>query len=131
MQSHSVTRVLFVLSLAVVFQLVTPGVARADPIQTIARILEGLNHFPSDAEKEALMEISADDASSKALHAIAMAVHNMSHRASDEDKSTLAMILEDEDTSESERVLAGIVMRIDHAASDEDKAMLASLAGAP
>ena len=48
----------------------------ASSAKEIADIVASLNHFPSDADKAALMAISADDSLSEGVRAMATAVAN-------------------------------------------------------
>jgi bifunctional N-acetylglucosamine-1-phosphate-uridyltransferase/glucosamine-1-phosphate-acetyltransferase GlmU-like protein len=98
-----------------------------DATQSIATIMISLNHFPSDADKEALMAIANDSANSKAIQTIATAVHNFEHMVSAADKESLNMIVEDSSATDAEKTLASIAAGISHTASPDAKTKLVEL----
>ena len=106
------------------------GVVLADDgaIQTMARITESLNHFPSDDDKATLEGIINSDDTSDEEADIAMAIANIEHKVIEKDIERLSDLINDDSTGEDARKLAGILLRINHAPSDEDKATLAALA---
>lgn len=95
--------------------------------KTIAGILAGMNHFPSDAQKEELMAIAADDASGRGNQMIASAVHDIQHAATAEGKAAMQQIIDYPEAPEATKVLAKTVLEFNHMASDEAKAALAAL----
>ncbi len=114
--------------LAGMLSLTAPLVAADDAAsaQTIAGILNGLNHFPSDSDKAALMAIVNDSTSSEAYKTVARAVHNIQHAATAADKEALEAIA-GSDADANAKALAEIVMGINHVPSDAAKARLAAM----
>ena len=92
--------------------------------KTIAGVLHNLNHFPSDADKAALMAIAEDESVGQGYRALAGAVANISHAANAEGK---ARIMEADQAPADLKTLAGIVASINHMASAEAKATLAAM----
>ncbi len=95
--------------------------------KTIAGVLHGLNHFPSDADKAALMAISEDESVSQGYRALAGAVANISHGATAEGKAVTARIMEAAQAPADLKTLAGIVASLNHTASADAKATLAAM----
>jgi hypothetical protein len=95
--------------------------------KSIAGILAGMNHFPSDAQKEELMAIAADDTSGRGNQMIAAAVHDIQHAATAEGKAAMQQIIDYAEAPEGTKVLARTVLEFNHMASDEAKAALAGL----
>lgn len=102
--------------------------SHAGAVATMANIVIGLKHFPSDADKAALAAIADSDASDS-VKAVANAIAGISHKASDEDTATLATISEDDSEPAELRELASIVNGLMHVPSAEAVAALQSLAG--
>ncbi len=95
--------------------------------KTIAGVLSNLNHFPSDADKAALMAITEDDSVDQAYHALAGAIANISHAANAEGKAMMATIMEDDQAPADLKALAEIVAGINHVAGADAKATLAAM----
>ena len=95
--------------------------------KTIAGVLHNLNHFPSDADKAALMAIAEDESVGQGYRALAGAVANISHAANAEGKAVTARIMEADQAPADLKTLAGIVASINHMASAEAKATLAAM----
>jgi hypothetical protein len=106
------------------------GVVQAEDgaIQTMARITESLNHFPSDDDKATLSAIVDSDESSEAEADIAMALANFEHKVPEADTERLKEVIDDDSTDADARKLASILLRTNHSPSDEDKTALAALA---
>jgi hypothetical protein len=100
---------------------------QATPVQTVAKILFNLNHYPSDKEKEKLRAIADNRENSKAIQTIAMAIHNMQHSVSASDKGKLQAIIDSADASKSEKTLAEILIGITHMPGNEAKDKLSEL----
>ncbi|MDH3643176.1 MAG: hypothetical protein OES38_13835 [Gammaproteobacteria bacterium] len=96
-------------------------------VATMANIVIGLQHFPSDADKAALAAIAEGDASSS-VKAVARAIANISHKVSADDQATLATIAADESEPAELRELASIVNGVNHVPSAEAVAALQGLA---
>lgn len=101
--------------------------ANRDALQTIAGIVASLNHYPSDADKAALAEISGNSSLADGVRAMADTVANISHSASDEGKQAMAAIQANDQAPDYAKELAGIIAGISHVASDDAKATLANL----
>jgi hypothetical protein len=116
------------LILATVLGLMAPLAAADDAAsaRTIAGILNGLNHFPSDSDKAALMAIVNDASSSEAYKTVARAVHNIQHSATADDKAALEAIA-GSDADDTAKALAEIVLGISHVPNDAAKARLAAM----
>ncbi len=99
----------------------------ASATKTIAGILNGLNHFPSDDDKAALMAIADDDGTGRAFRAVASAVSNFAHAATAEDKEIMNRIIASERASGDAKVLAEIVLGLNHAASADAKVTLQAM----
>ncbi len=118
------------LALGLGFTLGTPALSAEDgSAKTMAAILVDLNHFPTDAEKEALQAIVDDEAASEQEQSVARAMINLQHKATAADKEKMKTIMDDESASADLRELAGIVYRLDHKPNDTDKAWLSALVG--
>ena len=98
-----------------------------EAVASMAKIVASLQHFPSDADKEALSAIAAstDDESVKA---VANAIAAISHKVGDADKAALEAIAADENEPADLRQLAGILVGLNHVPSDEAKAALEAIA---
>jgi len=101
--------------------------ANRDALKTIADIVASLNHFPSDADKAALAEISGNDGLADGVRAMADTVANISHSASDEGKAAMAAIQSNDAAPDYAKQLAGIIAGVSHVPSDDAKATLADL----
>jgi len=99
----------------------------ASATKTIAEVLAGLNHFPSDADKTALMAVANDDSAGRGLKAIANAVSNIQHAATAEDKEMMNRIIGADQASADAKALAEIVLGINHMASADAKAVLQAM----
>ena len=99
----------------------------ASSAEQIARIVMSMNHFPSEADKTALMAIAEDESLAQAVRDMASTVANIQHFPTDEGKAKMANIVAAEDTPERGKVLAGVIGGFMHMASDEDKARLMEL----
>jgi hypothetical protein len=97
-------------------------------VQTMAGILTGLNHFPSDADKQSLKQIVEDKSATADERTVAQALMNVEHKVSDADKAKLEAILEDQKASGSIKTLAGVILGLNHTPSEADKKKLQALA---
>ncbi len=95
--------------------------------RTIARVLTGLNHFPSDEDKAALRAVAEDDGVGRAFRAVARAVANIQHSVGDADRQALNRIVEADRAAEEAKALARIALGLNHRASDAAKAQLAAM----
>lgn len=96
----------------------------ASATRTIARVLLGLNHFPSEAEQTALMSVANDESNSRAFRVLATAVHNIRHAATEDDREAVSAVLSSPRATPTARALAQIVLEFNHAVSDAARARL-------
>lgn len=94
--------------------------------KTIAGILHGLSHFPSDADKAKLTAIMEDESVSSGYQTLASAVAGINHSVGAEDKNAIAQIMKSDASSEL-KALAQIAVGINHVPSDDAKAALAAM----
>ena len=130
MKSHVVKKGLIVVGLVVLCTALFSQfsvAAQMDGSKSIAKMLLGLEHRASDADKAMLMEIANDSSSSEAIRKIAMVLHSFEHRANEADKEALTAIAGDGSATDAERTLAGIVAETNHRVSEEAKAKLEAL----
>jgi type IV pilus biogenesis protein CpaD/CtpE len=120
----AIKKVLWVLVLGSITQL---AMAQADAAKTIAGILSGVSHYPSEEQKTILMTISNNKKNSAATKTIAKAVHDMQHAVSAEDKVKLVAIAGSSKATAAEKELAAIVGSFNHVAGDDVKARLAKI----
>jgi hypothetical protein len=95
-------------------------------LKTIAAIVAGMNHFPSDADKATLTAI-VDSSERPGIQMIASAVLNMQHGANAEGKEAMSQIIAFDGAPANVKALAEVVMGFNHTASDAAKATLAGL----
>ncbi len=93
-------------------------------IQSMAKIMMNVNHYPSDGEKETLKNIVGDKSASKHEQIMAESMINLQHKASPADKEKLSEIMNDDSASADARALAEIIHNLNHAPSDNDKSKL-------
>jgi hypothetical protein len=104
-----------------------PAWADGHTASTLADILTGMNHFPSEADKAALSEVAADATVSDNLRAIADAIAGIAHTPTAEDQARLNGILASDSASAEEKTLAKAVLRFEHKLTVEDAAALESM----
>ena len=95
-------------------------------LKTIAGIVAGMNHFPSDADKATLMGI-AENSERQGVQMIATAVGNIAHGADAEGKAAMGQIIAFDGAPANVKALAEVVQGFMHMASDDAKAVLAGL----
>lgn len=100
--------------------------AASDAVKTMAGIMMGLNHYPSDSEKGTLKGI-VDGDSSAAEKACATAMINLEHSATAADKKKLGEIIADDSTPGPVRAIAKIISNLNHKPSADDKKVLKDL----
>ncbi len=105
----------------------SPSLMAATAMQEMVGIMLGLQHYPSDSEKETLQKIANDSSVSENQRTIATALINMHHTVSDADKEKLENIANNNAAPEEERKVAGILANMHHHASAADKAELNKL----
>ena len=125
MKFSTTKKLLAILSIGLFSQFAIADMASAQ--KSIAGILAGMNHFPSDAQKTELMAIANDEASGRGMQMIATAISNIQHAATAEGKESMNQIIGYAQASASAKALAEIVLSFNHMASADDKETLASL----
>ena len=96
-------------------------------VQTMAGILTGLNHFPTDADKQSLKQIAEDKSASADERTVAQALMNVQHKVADADKPKLEAIVNDKKAPDSIKTLAGVILNLNHTPSEADKKKLQAL----
>lgn len=104
-----------------------PAAYADDSISTMAKIVIGLKHFPSDADKAALAAIANGDGSADEK-AVAQAIANIAHKVTDADKAKLQSVIDGDSASSQLRTLAQVVAGINHVPSADAVASLQGLA---
>ena len=108
----------------------TANVANASEskaVQTMAGILANIQHVPSDADKQALAQITQDKATTPDERSVAQALMNVQHTAAAADKPSLEAIVNDAKASGSVKTLASVILGLHHFPSDSDKEKLRAL----
>lgn len=105
-----------------------PHAIAGDALATMAKIVGSLQHFPSDADKEALAAIAAAE-NSESVKTVANAIANISHKVGSTDKAALEAIAANDAESAALRELATIVAGLNHMPSADAKTALAALSG--
>jgi len=91
---------------------------------TMAEIIIGLHHYPSDTDKEKLKKLSTDAATSANEKIIAQALLNVKHGVSDADKPNLEAIIKDSTATGAEKTLASVLLKMKHKPKNSDIAVL-------
>ena len=115
-----------VLFLSVVASLT--NAAESEAVQTMAGILLHLQHFPTDADKQSLKQITEDKSATKDERTVAQALMDVQHTAAAADKPKLEAIVNDAKAAGSVKTLASIILNLKHMPSDSDKEKLKALA---
>lgn len=116
------------LSLALLFLFAAlPARAGEHAAATIADIVAGMNHFPTDEQKAKLAEIQQDESVDENLRTIAAAVANVQHQPAEADRAELQAIVDDEAATEEAKTLAAAVLNFNHKVQQTDLAALESL----
>jgi hypothetical protein len=119
-----------ILVAAVILSL-TAGIANAvesKAVQTMAGILTNLHHFPSDSDKQALLQITQDKSSTADERTVAQALMGVQHTVAAADKPNLEAIVNNDKAASSVKTLADAILNLHHMVSDGDKAKLQALA---
>ena len=101
--------------------------AESKAVQAMAGILTNIQHVPSDADKQALAQISKDKATTADERTVAQALMNVQHTAAAADKSGLEAIVSDAKASSSVKTLATVILGLHHFPSASDKEKLRAL----
>jgi hypothetical protein len=102
--------------------------AESKAVHTMAAILLHLQHFPSDADKQSLRQITEDNSATKDERTVAQALMDVQHTAAAADKAGLESIVKDDKAASSVKTLASIILNLKHMPSDSDKEKLKVLA---
>jgi hypothetical protein len=102
--------------------------AASKAVQSMAAILLHLQHYPSDADKQALKQITEDKSASKDERTVAQALMDVQHTAAAADKPKLEAIVADAKADSSVKTLASIILNLKHMPSESDKEKLKALA---
>lgn len=102
--------------------------AESKAVQTMATILLHLQHFPTDADKQALTQITQDKSATQDERTVAQALMDVQHTAAAADKPKLEAIVKDDKAASSVKTLASIILNLKHMPSDSDKEKLKALA---
>lgn len=92
--------------------------------RTIAEIMIGLHHYPTDAEKVTLRQLETAETSSANEKVIAQALASLQHKVADADRPKLEAITRNESATGAERALANILLNLNHQPSDGDISVL-------
>src|SRR5687768_6161067 len=79
-------------------------------VQTMAGILEKLNHFPNEADKASLQQIADDKGSSADEKTLAHALMHVQHKVSDGDKPKLEAIVNSKKASAGAKTIANVIL---------------------
>lgn len=101
--------------------------AESNAVQTMATILLHFQHFPSDADKQSLKQITEDKSATKDERTVAQAILDVKHTAAAADKPKLEAIVNDEKAPGSVKTLASIILNMKHTPSESDKEKLKTL----
>ena len=102
--------------------------AESKAVQTMAGVLLRLQHFPTDADKQSLKQITEDKSATKDERTVAQALMDVQHTAAAADKPKLQAIVNDDKAASSVKTLASIILNLKHMPSDSDKEKLKALA---
>ena len=127
MKNTILRKLLLVVAVGLFSQFAAAQDANQVAVKQVADIVANLNHFPSDADKATLAEISGNSALAQGIRDMATAVSNIQHAATAEGKSAMNALAAAADTPERGKVLAGIIANVNHVPSPEAKAQLAEL----
>src|ERR1700745_3847282 len=105
--------------------------AESKAVQTMASILLHLQHFPTDADKQSLKQITADKSATKDERTVAQALMDVQHTAAAADKPQLEAIVNDAKAASSVKPLASIILSVKHIPPKSDKKNLKGLAPCP
>jgi hypothetical protein len=101
--------------------------AESKAVQTMAAILLHLQHFPTDADKQSLKQITEDKSATQDERTVAQALMDVQHTAAAADRPKLEAIAADAKASSSVKTLASIILNLKHMPSESDKEKLKAL----
>ena len=102
--------------------------AESSAVQTMATILLHFQHFPTDADKQSLKQITEDKSATKDERTVAQAILDVQHTAAPADKPKLEAVVKDDKAPSSVKTLASVVLNLKHTPSETDKEKLKALA---
>ena len=119
-----------ILSVVLFFGVVATvtNAAESQAVQTMATILLHLQHFPTDADKQSLKQITEDKSATKDERTVAQALMDVQHTAAAADKPKLEGIVKDDKAASSVKTLATVILNLKHTPSESDKEKLKALA---
>ena len=105
-----------ILSFVLVFGVVAAvaNAAQSKAVQTMAGILLHLQHFPTDADKQSLRQITEDKSATKDERTVAQALMDVQHTAAPADRPKLEAIVQDDKSASSVKTLASIILNLKH-----------------
>lgn len=101
--------------------------AESRAVRAMAGILMHLQHFPSDADKQSLKQITEDESATKDERTVAQALMDVRHTVAAADKPGLEAIVKSDQAPGSVKTLAEVILNLKHAPSESDKQKLKSL----
>lgn len=94
------------------------------PMGSMAKILHGLNHYPTDEEKRTLQNIMQQSPQGSHHHTLARAIYNLEHSVSSKDAPHLKAIISDTNAGKAEKDMARIILELNHKPGSSDKERL-------
>ena len=122
---HSIA-VLAALLLSLTAAMAT-GAQSSQAVQTMAGLLMSLHHFPSDSDKQALLQITQDKSATADERTVAQAMIDVQHTAAAADEPGLQAIIGSDKAAASVKTLADVVLNFHHMVPEGDKAKLQAL----
>ena len=117
-----------IVSVALLFGIAAvTNAAEGSAVQTMASILLHLQHYPTDADKQSLRQITEDKSATKDERTVAQALMDVKHTAAAADRPKLEGIEKDDKASSSVKTLASILLNLKHVPSESDKEKLKAL----
>lgn len=101
--------------------------AESKAVQTMAAILLHLQHFPTDADKQSLRQITEDKSATSDERTVAQALMDVQHTVAAADRPKLEAIVGDGKAASSVKTLASIILNLKHMPSEGDKEKLKAL----
>ena len=101
--------------------------AESKAVQAMAAILLHLQHFPNDADKQSLKQITEDKSATRDERTVAQALMDVQHTVAAADKPKLEAIVSDDKAASSVKTLAAVLLNLKHMPSESDKEKLKAL----
>ena len=101
--------------------------AESKAVQTMAGILMNLQHYPTDAQRQSLMQIAEDKSTTPDERTVAEALMNVRHMVAGADRPKLEAIVKNDKAPSSVKTLARVILNLNHMPSDSDKEKLKAL----